>query len=68
MKTKAVIKNARKLARPFCVTNGDKFRLKDVDPGDTLNLKSDDKPRAKEALALGVEVTPRGALFPRCRA
>ena len=56
MKTKEIIKSARKLATPFRVTNGDKFRLKDVDPGDTLDLKSDDKPRAKEALALGVEV------------
>ena len=54
MKTKAIIKKARKFAEPFRVTNGDKFRLKDVDPGDTLNLKTEDKPRAKEALAIGV--------------
>ena len=33
---------------------GDSFRLKDIDPGDTLNLTSEDKPRAKEALAMGV--------------
>jgi len=56
MKTKAFIKRARKFAAPFRVTNGDKFRLKDVDPDDTLGLKSEDKPRAKEALAMGVEV------------
>lgn len=55
MKTKEVVKKARKLAAPFRVTNGDKFRLKDVDPGDTLNLTSEDKPRAKEALATGIE-------------
>jgi PPK2 family polyphosphate:nucleotide phosphotransferase len=55
MKTKEVIKRARKLAEPFRVTKGDKFRLKDVDPGDTLDLKSEDKPRAKEALAIGVQ-------------
>jgi len=52
---KNLIKRARKFSKPFRVT-GDKFRLKDVDPGDTLGLTSEDKPRAKEALAMGVEV------------
>ena len=37
------------------MTDG-KFRLKDIDPGDTLDLTSEDKPRAKEALAMGTEV------------
>jgi PPK2 family polyphosphate:nucleotide phosphotransferase len=55
MKTKAFTKRARKFAAPFRVTNGEKFRLKDVDPDDTLGLKSADKPRAKEALAMGVQ-------------
>ncbi len=55
MKIKPVIKAARKFAAPFRVTHGGKFRLKDVDPGDTLNLTSEDKPRAKEALATGIE-------------
>ncbi len=55
MKTKEIIKRARKFAAPFRITNGEKFRLKDVDPGDTLKLTSEDKPRAKEALATGVE-------------
>jgi polyphosphate kinase 2 (PPK2 family) len=32
-----------------------KFRLKDVDPGDTQDLKSEDKARAKEALQNGIE-------------
>src|SRR6476660_4518162 len=56
MKTKKLIKQAGKLAAPFRISNGGKFRLKDVDPGDTLDLKAEDKPRAKEALAMGVEV------------
>ena len=56
MKLKEMVKNARKLAEPFCITNGDKFRLKDQDPGDTLSFKKDDKDRAKEALALGVNL------------
>jgi len=55
MKLKKLIKKARDFAKPFRITNGGKFRLKDVDPGDTLGFKSEDKPRAKEALAIGVE-------------
>jgi polyphosphate kinase 2 (PPK2 family) len=55
MKTKKIIKRARKFAKPFCVTNGDKFKLKDFDPADTLGLKSEAKPRAKEALQIGVQ-------------
>ncbi len=53
------IKKARKFSRPFCVTDGHGFRLSGIDPGDTLGLKSGDKPRAKEALAKGVEVLAR---------
>ena len=47
------IKTARRLAKPFRVTD-DSFRLKDIDPGDTSDLTSEDKPRAKEALASGI--------------
>ena len=50
---KDMIKTARRLAKPFRVTD-DGFRLKDIDPGDTLEFTSEDKPRAKEALAHGV--------------
>ena len=49
------LKKARQLAKPFRVTDGSRFRLNDIDPGDTLNLKSEDKPRAREALAAGVQ-------------
>jgi PPK2 family polyphosphate:nucleotide phosphotransferase len=52
---KALVKNARKFAKPFRVTD-DSFRLKDIDPNDTLDLTSEDKPRAKEALAMGIDV------------
>jgi len=52
--TADIIKKARQFAKPFRVTDGDGFRLKDIDPGDTLDLNSEDKPRAKEALAIGV--------------
>jgi PPK2 family polyphosphate:nucleotide phosphotransferase len=52
---KTLIKRARKFAKPFRVTH-DSFRLKDIDPGDTLDLTSEDKPQAKEALATGIDV------------
>jgi PPK2 family polyphosphate:nucleotide phosphotransferase len=52
--TKEVIRRARKFARPYCVTDGRKFKLKDTDPSDIGGLQSEDKPRAKEALVNGV--------------
>lgn len=52
---KETIKKIRGLIEPFRVTKGKDFCLKDVDPGDTLQFtKEADKPRAKEALAMGV--------------
>src|SRR6266581_291599 len=55
MKTKQIIRRARKFAKPFRVSRGKDFRLKDVDPGDTLDFtKEQDKPRAKEALTNGI--------------
>src|SRR5439155_1199914 len=42
-------------AEPFRIRKGRDFRLKDVDPDDTLEFtKEADKPKAKEALAMGV--------------
>ena len=55
MKTRQIIQAARKLAKPYRVTNGKKFHLKDCDPADTGELKSAEKPRAKEMLQAGVQ-------------
>lgn len=44
-----------KLAEPYCITKGKKFRLKDFDPGDTNGLKSEFKDEAKALLARGVK-------------
>jgi PPK2 family polyphosphate:nucleotide phosphotransferase len=41
---------------PYRVTNGAKFRLKRIDPGDTRGLKSADKPEAARRLAEGVRL------------
>src|SRR3989442_422130 len=55
MKTKEIIERASELAKPFRISKGKNFRLKDVAPDDTLDFtKEADKPRAKEALAMGV--------------
>ena len=35
MKTKEIIERSQKFIAPYRVTNGKKFRLKDVDPNDT---------------------------------
>ncbi len=55
MKTSEVIEAAQKFSKPYRIANDKKFRLTDVDPGDTGELKSEDKPRAKEALQTGVQ-------------
>jgi PPK2 family polyphosphate:nucleotide phosphotransferase len=55
MKTKEIARKARRIAERFRVTKGKGFRLKDVDPADTLWLKAEDKPKAKEALTMGVQ-------------
>ncbi|MCA9809740.1 MAG: polyphosphate kinase 2 family protein [Candidatus Dadabacteria bacterium] len=56
IKIKHLIKRARPFSEPFRITKGKSFRLKDIDPGDTLHLQSEDKPRAKEVLAMGVQL------------
>ncbi len=48
-------REAHKLARRYRIPNGSKFRLKDWDPADTGKLRTEDKPRAKAALALSTE-------------
>jgi len=50
------LKQAKKYSRPFRITNGSKFRLKKIDPGSTLDFDAEDKSRAQEALAQGVEL------------
>ncbi len=45
----------RELSAPFRITSGENFRLADFDPRDTLHLDSEDKPRARDGLARGIE-------------
>jgi PPK2 family polyphosphate:nucleotide phosphotransferase len=46
---------ARQLSRPYRVTKGRGFHLRDIDPADTAQLESADVDRAREALQAGVE-------------
>ncbi|HSB35124.1 MAG TPA: polyphosphate kinase 2 family protein [Nitrospirota bacterium] len=50
-----IFRKARELSKPFRVTDGDRFRLNDIDPGETLDLRAEDKPRAQETLATGIQ-------------
>ena len=49
------LKFVHTFTEPFRVTRGKGFRLKDFDPGDTLHLDSEDKPRAQQALQKGIQ-------------
>ena len=53
---KSEFKKIRKQIEPYRITNGKKFRLKDIDPGDIGGLKSEVKGEAKALLARGVEL------------
>jgi hypothetical protein len=46
---------ARELAQTYRITEGDTFRLQDIDPEDTAGLEAEDKPRAQEGLRMGVQ-------------
>src|SRR4029453_11147831 len=50
----AIIQGARARAQPYRITEGDAFRLKDIDPADTTGLETEDKPRAQEGVQTGV--------------
>jgi len=56
MKTKEIIKLARKFAEPFSVAKGKDFRLNDYNPTDTLWLDAEDKAQAKAGLVKDIEV------------
>ena len=59
MATKPLFERSRKLARKYRVTDGERFRLADFDPGDTGDMSAEDKPRAQEALQSGIEELSR---------
>jgi PPK2 family polyphosphate:nucleotide phosphotransferase len=48
------LKGLGKWIEPYRVENGAKFRLKNINPGDTRGIKDERKPEARERLAEGV--------------
>lgn len=55
MKLSKILSISHEVAKPYMVDGRKKFRLKDYDPADTSKFTSADKPRAKEALTIGIE-------------
>ncbi|HMO49494.1 MAG TPA: polyphosphate kinase 2 family protein [Kiritimatiellia bacterium] len=55
MKLEKIVEHACRFSRPYAITSGDKFRLRDHNPGDTGPWTAKDKPTAKKALREGVE-------------
>ena len=49
------VRRCREFSAPYRVNNGKQFRLKDFDPDDTGDLTDEQKPQAKEALAIGID-------------
>jgi PPK2 family polyphosphate:nucleotide phosphotransferase len=49
------LKSLRKLAAPYCVRDGGKFRLERIDPADTGELEDEHRELAQQLLARGVE-------------
>jgi len=56
---KKLIKQARRLAKRYRISDGEGFKLKQVDPGDMAGFDADDKEAGQEALQQGVEVLTR---------
>ena len=54
-KLSTIVKRARRFSRTYRVSDGKGFRLRHFDPGDTGDLGREDKPRALDALAHGIE-------------
>jgi PPK2 family polyphosphate:nucleotide phosphotransferase len=54
MKLNKLLKKAGKISSPYCITKGQKFRLQDIDPGDTHVWK--DEQSAAITLQSGIEL------------
>jgi len=51
----SLVRKARDFAKPYRIDDGNRFRMKDIDPDDTAGLKGN-KQRAGEVLQQGVEL------------
>jgi PPK2 family polyphosphate:nucleotide phosphotransferase len=48
--------NYKQFIKPYRISNGAKFRLKDIDPGDTAQIESEQKQRARDMLQDGTQL------------
>jgi len=55
MKLSKILSISHNISKPYRVDGRKRFRLKEFDPTDTAKFTSADKPRAKEALTIGIE-------------
>ena len=69
MNLREIAEKCRKLANPYRIDDGKNFKLDAMNPGDVGDLTAEDKPRAKEALALGVQALAelQGLLYAQNR-
>lgn len=56
MSVKDKFKNIERVIKPYRITDGDGFKLSDIDPADTGKLSSQHKDEAKELLRQGIEL------------
>ena len=54
MDNERFVEDCKKVSARHRVTDGEGFRLRDADPGDTADFGAEDKPRAREALQAGI--------------
>jgi PPK2 family polyphosphate:nucleotide phosphotransferase len=69
MNLKEIAERCRKFADPYRINDRENFRLGAINPGDVGDLTAEDKPRAKEALATGVQALAelQGVLYAQNR-
>lgn len=54
MITDKQVERIKKFIKPYCITDGKNFKLKDIDPDDTGEFGRNDKDRLKETLEEGI--------------
>jgi PPK2 family polyphosphate:nucleotide phosphotransferase len=56
MSSEKKLDRIRKLIKPYCITDGKRFRLKKIDPADTAEFDKHDKRRFKKVLDEGIDM------------
>jgi len=67
MKDRKLIAEATRLAEPYCVTKGSRFRLKDFDPGDTNGVNPRNMPKSCSNRAVAMASQMQEKLYAQDR-